>query len=386
MNQMPVPSPEGVPNVLLPLFRRGMPDSAAIDRFIAENDFPLVESGRVTFLWRGHASRVELARWIYAGGSRDPFHQLSGTDLWVITLPVEDGGRFEYKLAIGHDTHEDLVVDPLNRLRASDPFGENSVCRTFGYERPDWTRPQGAPVGRIETLHVQTEVFDQARHEQIYLPHGYTPEHKYPLVVIHDGKEFDSFANLSISLDNLIHAGDVPPLVAVLIQAHDRMSEYPRGRRHARYVVGDLLPAVEQAYSISDDPSQRVLMGASLGAVASIATAFRYPGVFGGLILNSGTFILDQSKLESRSHPVFQRAARLVDAVRRAPKLPKTRAFVSTGELEGLADENRALANFLREQGVDVLFNSEWDGHHWHNWRDQLREGLIWALGRDIDS
>jgi enterochelin esterase family protein len=79
---------------------------------------------------------------------------------------------------------------------------------------------------------------------------------------------------------------------------------------------------------------------------------------------------------------VFHRAARLVRALRRAPKLPPTRAFVSTGELEGLAEENRALANFLRDQGVDVLFKSAWDGHHWHNWRDQLRDGLVWALGR----
>jgi enterochelin esterase family protein len=383
MNHIPVPPPEGVPDVLLPLFRSGIPNSAAIDRFLSENEFPLIEPGQATFVWRGQASRVELVRWIYAGGSRDPFYSLSGTDLWVITLPVEDGGRFEYKLAIGHGAHEDLVLDPLNRLRAGDPFGENSVCRTSGYERPDWTRLQGAPAGHLEMLGVKSEVFDEARQEQVYLPHGYTPERDYPLVVIHDGQEFDSFADLSVSLDNLIHAGDVPALVAVLIQASDRMSEYPRGRRHARYVIGDLLPLVEERYSISDDPAHRVLLGASLGAVASISTAFRYPGVFGGLILNSGSFILDQSKLASRPHPVFHRAARLVSALQRAPKLPEIKAFVSTGELEGLADENRALAKFLRERGLDVLFKSAWDGHHWHNWRDQLRDGLVCVLGKN---
>jgi enterochelin esterase family protein len=77
---------------------------------------------------------------------------------------------------------------------------------------------------------------------------------------------------------------------------------------------------------------------------------------------------------------VFFRIAQLVRALRRAPPLPQTRAFVSTGELEGLAGENRALASFLRERGVDVLFKSAWDGHHWHNWRDQLRDGLRWVL------
>jgi enterochelin esterase family protein len=198
--------------------------------------------------------------------------------------------------------------------------------------------------------------------------------------VIHDGDDFMTYADLAVSLDNLIDAGDIQPVVAALVQSRDRTGEYPRGRRHARYLVRELLPALSDRFAISDRPGDRVLLGASLGAVASLATAFRYPGVFGGLVLQSGSFVLDERKLERRTHPVFHRVARLVRALRRAPDLPRTRAFVSTGELEGLADENRALATFLRERNVDVLFRSAWDGHHWHNWRDQLRDGLMWVL------
>ena len=176
-----------------------------------------------------------------------------------------------------------------------------------------------------------------------------------------------------MSLDNLIAAGDIPPIVAVLIQTGARMDEYPGSRRHARYLVDELLPAVESRYAVSDEPRRRVLLGASLGAVASQATAFRYPGVFGGLVLKSGSFILDPSKLTQRQHPVFQRV----------PGLRETGAYFFTGKLEGLADENRALAEHLRESGVDVVFQSSWDGHHWHNWRDQLRDGLMWVLRRD---
>jgi enterochelin esterase family protein len=102
-------------------------------------------------------------------------------------------------------------------------------------------------------------------------------------------------------------------------------------------------------------------------------------------VLKSGSFIFDDRKLARRPHPVFFRIARLVRSLRRAPALPGTRAFVSTGELEGLADENRALASFLRTRDVDVLFKSVWDGHHWHNWRDQLRDGLRWVLRQGDD-
>ena len=175
-------------------------------------------------------------------------------------------------------------------------------------------------------------------------------------------------------------------MITVLVQTRNRLAEYPRGRRHARYLVDELLPAIEARFALSQAPLDRVLLGASLGAVVSLATAFRYPGVFGGLILKSGSFILDSAKLADRPHPVFHRVSRLVQALQRRPGLPQTRAFVSTGTLEGLAEENRALAEFLRAQGVDVMFQSTWDGHHWHNWRDQLRDGLMWVLDRRRDT
>jgi enterochelin esterase-like enzyme len=363
----------------------GSPDAETVEAFLAGREFPLAEPGMLTFAWRGAAEHVHLVRWIHGGGDRRPFVQLAGTDLWLLRLPVEDGGRFEYKLAVGRQGGEELGVDPLNPARAGDPFGENSVARTLGYERPEWSLPRGAPAGRIETISVASRAFGEARDVGVYLPAGHDPGRAYPLVVIHDGGDFVAYAALPMVLDNLIDAGEIPPVVAALVQTRDRLGEYSGGRQHPAFLVGDLLPALGARWRISEAPAERVLLGASLGAVASLVTAFRHPGAFGGLVLKSGSFILDEGKLRRRPHPVFHRIARVMRALRRAPKLPPTRAFVSTGELEGLADENRALASFLRERGVDVLFKSAWDGHHWHNWRDQLRDGLMWVLGPGQD-
>ncbi len=369
------------PDMFLTLLGNGTPAQSAVEAFLARLSFPVAEPGAVTFAWTGEADRVELVRWIHAGVDRESFERVEGTDLWTLRLPVHDGGRFEYKLAVHRAGVEEWILDPRNPERAGDPFGENSVCRTWGYRRPAWTLPQGAPQGRIEPLEIDSAVFGETRAESVYLPAGFDRSHAYPVVVIHDGHDFNTYADLSVSLDNLIAAGDIPPVIALLIQTRNRMDEYPGGRRHARYVVDELLPTAVRHYRLSDVPQDRVLLGASLGAVASLATAFRYPGVFGGLVLESGTFILDQRKLSDRPHAVFNRIARLMRALRRAPELPPTRAFVSTGELEGLASENRAIATMLRRRGVDVLLKTAWDGHHWHNWRDQLRDGLMWVLG-----
>ena len=363
------------------LLAEAPPAASDVAAFLSSATFPLVQPGSCTFAWQGEADSVELLRWIESGVERRPFTRVAGTDLWLLGLPVRDEGRFEYKLAIGKDGGEDWITDPLNADRATDPFGENSVCRTFGYARPDWSLPKGAPSGHIETLTLDSPAFGDTREVRVYLPAGHDRETPCPLVVIHDGDDFIAHGDLVVCLDNLIDAGDVPPLMAALVQTGDRLGEYARGRRHARHLVQELLPALRARHAVSNHPQDRVLLGASLGAVASLATAFRYPGVFGGLILLSGSFILDRDKLDQRPHPVFHRIARLIQALRRAPDLPATRAFVATGELEGLADENRALASFLQEHGVDVLFKSAWDGHHWQHWRDQLRDGLRWVFG-----
>jgi enterochelin esterase family protein len=363
-----------------PLLAAGTPSQAAVDALLSEHSFPLVEPGAATFVYRGAAERVEVVRFIHANADREPLTRVPGSELWLARLPVPDGARFEYKLAITRGGAETWETDPLNPVHAEDPFGQNSVCRAFGYQRPAWSRPRGAPKGRIVDLAVRSRVFGEVRGERVYLPPGYDPGASYPLIVIHDGYDFVTYADLAVSLDNLIEAGDIAPVIAALVQTRDRMGEYARGRRHARYLVGDLLPALESRFAVSREPQERVLLGASLGAVASLATAFRYPGVFGGLVLKSGSFIFDPRKLERRPHPVFHRIERLVRALHRVGDLPGTRAFISTGEFEGLADENRALASFLRNRGADVLFRAAWDGHHWHNWRDQLRDGLMWVL------
>ena len=141
---------------------------------------------------------------------------------------------------------------------------------------------------------------------------------------IHDGDDFVDYAELPVVLDNLIEAGRDP--------AGDRgagadprpargIFRRPAARRASSSATS--CRRSRRAGGSREAPRDRVLLGASLGAVASLATAFRYPGVFGGLVLKSGSFILDERKLERRPHPVFHRIARLMRALRRAPPLPR---------------------------------------------------------------
>ncbi len=135
------------------IFRDGTPTSEAVDSFIEEHEFPLVERGRVTFIYRGHADEVYLRRWISGLSTAQPLEPLQGGELWALTMELPEKSRFEYKFEVVENGGKQLVLDDLNGVVAHDPFGTNSVCQGYGYERPGWTlHDPAARSGTLDTL------------------------------------------------------------------------------------------------------------------------------------------------------------------------------------------------------------------------------------------
>ena len=60
-----------------------------------------------------------------------------------------------------------------------------------------------------------------------------------------------------------------------MTQPPDRMEQYRDSEEHARYVAEELVPLLEDELPLIGRPEGRGLMGASLGAVASLSTAIR---------------------------------------------------------------------------------------------------------------
>jgi 1,4-alpha-glucan branching enzyme len=118
-----------------------------IDGFIADSRFPLIEPTAATFVYRGEADAVSLRRWMHGETDGLPLERLDGTDLWHVRVPVPKGARLEYKFDIVRDGTGVWFNDPLNPEVATDPFGANSVCRTYGYvmrhgaSRTHWLQP-----------------------------------------------------------------------------------------------------------------------------------------------------------------------------------------------------------------------------------------------------
>lgn len=356
------------------------PTPEEIDAFVEEHDLPLVEGDRCTFLWRGQADGVRLRHWIFGLPSAEALHRVAGTDLWYYVMPLPAGSRVEYKLEITRGRDVQWIQDPLNSQLAHDPFGANSVCHGEGYEIPPWTQPQpGVPEGTLEERVFESPALGDARRITLYLPARYRATRRYPLLMVHDGGDYLRFAALKTVLDNLIHRLEIPGLVAALMHPPDRMAQYRGQEAHASYLVEELVPQLEGELPLVGEPWARCLMGASLGGVATLATAVAHPGFFGRLLIQSGSFAFSDIGEHGRG-PVFDPIADFVNAYRRSPTAVSEKVFLSCGTYESLIYENRSLVPILQETGMDVLFVEARDGHNWENWRDRLRAGLSWLL------
>ena len=363
-------------------------DTSAVDidplaeaaRLLAAPDFPIVDRDGVTFVYRGEADAVRLRLWIHGLPATQPFDRLPGTDVWMLRIPLPLNSRIEYKFDVERDGHNEWILDPLNPVRATDPFGANSVCQGYGYARPDWTVPEpAARTGTLDEFEIASRAFDQRRTIGLYLPARFRQTRRYPLLVVHDGYDYVRYASLQVVLDNLIHRLEIPPLLAVLTQSPDRLVEYAGDDRQARFVAVEIPELVGARFQLHAAPVGRVLMGASFGAVASLHAAWRHPNTFGGLLLQSGSFAFSDIG-DHRRGPVFDPVARFVNEFRRSPGHPADRIFVSCGIYESLIYENRSLVPLMRDRGLDVRYEEVRDGHNWENWRDRLQSALGWLL------
>ncbi|OIP31490.1 MAG: hypothetical protein AUK47_22320 [Deltaproteobacteria bacterium CG2_30_63_29] len=355
-------------------------DKAAIDAFMRERRFPIVEGRDVTFVFRGTANAVRLRHFVYGLPTEMPFQQIGGTDLWYCTLDVPLRSRLEYKLEVIKGERNKWIQDPLNPLLAHDPFGANSVCQGAGYYAPDWTEPDSdARSGSLETLSFEQTPFGDNRNVTLYLPPRLRQNRRYPLLIVQDGSDYLRYSQLKTVLDNLIHRREVAPLVVALSDPRDRLTEYADDQRHADFIVNSLVRRLERELPLYKTPQQRCLMGASFGAVASLAAAWRNPGIFGGLILQSGSFAFSDIGNGTRG-AVFDPVVRFMNAFRDNPGRPADKLFVSCGVYESLIYENRSMVPLFQATGMEVQFVEARDGHNWENWRDRLRDALSWMF------
>ena len=197
-----------------------------------------------------------------------------------------------------------------------------------------------------------------------------------PLLVVHDGPEYAARARLTAWAREAIGRGALPPFRIALLAPGDRDERYSASARYARALTQDLLLTLPAL-------GPPVGMGASLGALAMLHAEWRFPGTFGGLFLQSGSFFVPRYDGHESGFARYGRIVRFVRSVRSVGTNGHTIPVTMTcGASEENLHNNRAMAAALAAHGHDVALHEVGGGHDFAAWRAALEPHLTALLAR----
>jgi enterochelin esterase-like enzyme len=267
-------------------------------------------------------------------------------------------------------------VSQSNPLRAPGAFGEKSVPLTPGYE-PAWL--DVAPVGgRSQDFAVRGRGLGAYVHGRIWSPDDSSDP--MPLLIVHDGQDYDKLALLTRYSGAMIAAGTLPPHRVALLAPAARDEWYSASALYSRALHLDVVPGLRQAVAVEGAP---VGMGASLGALAMLVTQRRAPGIFGALFLQSGSFFMPRFDSQESGFPRYGRIVRVVRRILRAlePSDPVP-VQLTCGTGEENVFNNRVMARVLAEQGYEARLDEVPGMHNYSGWRDAFDPHLTRLLAR----
>jgi enterochelin esterase family protein len=184
-------------------------------------------------------------------------------------------------------------------------------------DAPELTPRPGIPTGTVTTFAMGSEdskIYPglrgpYMRNVTVYVPRQYVPGTPAPFIVAQDGRGWT--ARLQPILDNMIHDGRLPVMVAIMIdngggdgKGSERGLEYDTvSETYANFVESEVLPRVERVAGVklTGDPEGRATLGGSSGGAAAFTMAWFRPDLYHRVLTYSGTYVNQQSPVDPKS-------------------------------------------------------------------------------------
>jgi enterochelin esterase-like enzyme len=298
-------------------------------------------------------------------------------DGWQLVIDRPPVSRMEYLVELRHlDGRGEIVTDPGNPRQAAGAFGPKSVLEFPSYTLPGWLTTQAEP-GNCRSFEVPVPSLDGAISVRTWSPAGVPDDEPLPLLVAHDGPEYDALAGLTSYLAAGVAGKWLPPLRAALLGPGHRDRWYSANARYARALRLAVIPALAGRLATS----VRVGMGASLGGLAMLHTHRRHPDAFDALFLQSGSFFCPLFDQQERRFPYYRRIVRFVaDVHSGGPPARRVPVVLTCGVIEENAENNRLMAQALRTHGYRATLHEVADMHNYTAWRDAFDPHLTRLL------
>jgi enterochelin esterase family protein len=282
---------------------------------------------------------------------------------WVFRLPALQLDRLEYRLElVSADGTSEIVLDPANQLRAPGAFGQKSVVVAGGYEPPSWLERPAIDGTREE---VTVRVLGEDLSVAVWSP----TEGSLPLLLAHDGPEYDELSGLTGWAGAMIALNHLPPFRVALLPPGERNEWYSASAHYSRALCCRIQPALRRECDTAGAP---VGMGASLGGLAMLHAQRRWPGRFAALFLQSASFFVPRFDAHEHRFPRYSRIVRFVRGVMRAegPYPDPVPVAMTCGSEEENFRNNQLMASILAAQGYPAGLHELADLHNYTGWRD----------------
>jgi endo-1,4-beta-xylanase len=234
---------------------------------------------------------------------------------------------------------------------------------------------ESIPKGKIDTISYASGTVGAIRKALIYTPPGYSSANKYPvLYLLHgiggDEKEWLNGGAPQVILDNLLADGQMEPMIVVMPNGRAMKDDRAGGNIFDREKVeafatfekdllNDLIPYIEQNFSVKTDRENRAIAGLSMG---------------GGQSLNFGLGNLDRFAWVGgfSSAPNTRPPAELVPDPQKAKEMLRL-LWISCGDKDNLIRMSQRTVEYLNENKVPHVYRVIPDGQHdFKVWRDGL--------------
>lgn len=300
--------------------------------------------------------------------------------VWSVTTDPQVPGFHYYSLVIDGVK----VADP-----ASESFygmGRMASAIEVPEKGIDFYTIKDVPHGALSSKYYYSEYTKSWRRLFVYTPPGYdtNSREKYPVVYIQHGGGEDETGwavqgKTDIILDNLIAEGKAKPMIVVISNGNVTAP----GRAFGGYsstgmapfkeeMTKNIVPFVDANYRTLPDADNRAICGLSMGGGQSFFVGLESPGYFGSVgVFSTGLFGGIRT-----SGSGFDAEKEIPGLLSESDKFNKNLDlfYISCGEQDMRIEHTKKAVKVMRENGLEVEFNSFPGDHEWQVWRKSLHD------------
>lgn len=341
------------------------------------NSIPLVQNDSVLFLYRGNATTVEwmgdFNGWGYVKDFPNKGRKFSNTDIWYLKCKFPTDARLDYKILVDGTN---WIIDPANKLQQWSGVGggsPNSELRMPQWKEDVSTIMQAdVPKGELirDALIISKSLGYQVTYS-VYLPHNYKQYGPMAVAYVTDGYEYlhPQLGNMTTTLDNLIHAQKIQPIITVFVDNREpvnrannrRMNELAMNSKYLDFFATELIPTIQSLYPTKAEGKSRAIIGTSMGGLTATYFAFTRPDLFG---------------LAGIQSPAFYTRPQIYNLCEGNADV-QLKVSMTTGLINDTSTDSRKMSEILKASSCVYQYREVNEGHSWGNWRRLIDDILI---------